>query len=213
MKIQPPGGKAKAGLILVPKRWCLDKSALLSAQALARTGFAVHALELSKTPRGTDDPSAQEFVAAAQAVRKAAIELRQSLHGGKVGAVGAWIGGSVVLLASDGELDACVAVCPFVHLPQSDGKVLRQPLDAVRAANASILAVFGELDGEVPVEDVRALEKVLSESPQTDETYTYAGVGHDFFDNEDGNTEYREPAERDLWLRIDRFFQQRVLAK
>ena len=73
-----------------------------------------------------------------------------------------------------------------------------------------MLAVFGELDSEVPIEDVRALEKALSDSPSDDESYTYPGVGHAFFDNEEGNSEYREAAERDLWTRIDRFFAQRM---
>lgn len=211
MLIQPRGGKPKAGIVLVPKRWCVDKAVMHSAQSLANTGFTVQVLELAPGPRQLEDLSAQDFLAAARKVRESAAALHRTLGGGKVGAVGAWIGGSVVLLASDGELDACVAVCPFVHLPQADGAVLRQPLEAVRNANASIMAVFGELDGEVPLEDVRALEHALSDSPQTDEAYTYAGVGHAFFDNEEGNREYREAAERDLWLRIDRFFQQRVL--
>ncbi len=195
----------------MPKRWCVDKAVLHSAQSLANAGFAVEVLELSGTPLDTEDPSAQDFLAAARKVRQAARTLRAELGGGKVGAVGAWIGGSVVLLASESDLDACVAVCPFVHLPQADGAVLRHPIEVARNANAAILAVFGELDAEVPLEDVRALEQALSQSPQTDEAYTYPGVGHAFFDNEEGNRDYREPAERDLWLRIDRFFQQRVL--
>lgn len=211
MLIQPKSGTPKAGIVLVPKRWCIDKAVLHSAQSLANAGFTVQVLELSRTPRETEDPSARDFLAAARNVREAAAALRKDLKGKKVGAVGAWIGGSVVLLASDGELDACVAVCPFVHLPQADGTLLRHPIDAVRNANACIMAVFGELDGDVPIEDVRALETALSGSPQTDEAYTYPGVGHAFFDNEEGNREYREAAERDLWLRIDRFFQQRVL--
>ena len=61
------------------------------------------------------------------------------------------------------------------------------------------------------MEDVRALEHALSESPQDDEAYTYPGVGHAFFDNLEGNDEYREAAERDLWMRIDRFFEQRIV--
>jgi dienelactone hydrolase len=35
-------------------------------------------------------------------------------------------------------------------------------------------------------------------------------VGHAFFDKEPGNIEYREPAERDLWQRIDRFFASKM---
>jgi carboxymethylenebutenolidase len=211
MLIQPKSGSPKAGIVLVPKRWCVDKAVLHSAQSLANAGFVVQVLELAQTPRETEDPSAQDFLAAARKVRETADAMRKQVSVKKVGAVGAWIGGSVVLLASDSKLDACVAVCPFVHLPQADGVVWRHPIDAVRGANANIMAVFGELDGDVPIEDVRALEQALSGSPATDEAYTYPGVGHAFFDNEEGNRDYREAAERDLWLRIDRFFQQRVL--
>jgi len=198
--------------VLLPKRFVTDKAVLHSAQGIANTGFAVSVPEMSKQPRTIDDVTLEDIVNGVRAAKEAARELRRTLNGDKkVGVVGAWLAGTIALLASEEEFDATVAVCPFVRLPVADDVKIRQPLDVIRKARAPILAVFGELDSEVPIEDVRALEKALSESPSDDESYTYPGVGHAFFDNEEGNTEYREAAERDLWTRIDRFFAQRMV--
>ncbi|MBX3461226.1 MAG: dienelactone hydrolase family protein [Planctomycetes bacterium] len=211
MLVNPRTGPVKAGVVLIPKRLVADKAVMHSAQGIANTGFAVRVLELSRRPRTIDNVTLDEIVHGVQQVKQAARELRQTLGSGKkIGTVGAWLGGTLGLLASDEELDACVVVCPFVKLPVADDVIIKQPLEVVGKARAPILAVFGELDSEVPIEDVRELERVLSNSPLDDETYTYPGVGHAFFDNEEGNTEYREAAERDLWMRIDRFFAQRM---
>lgn len=211
MLVNPRAGPVKAGVVLVPKRFVADKAVMHSAQGIANTGFAVRVLELTRQPRTIDNVSLDEIVHGVQQVKQAARELRKTMGGGKkVGTVGAWLGGTLALLACDEELDACVVVCPFVKLPVADDVIIRQPLEVVGKSRAPILAVFGELDSEVPIEDVRELERVLSTSPLDDETYTYAGVGHAFFDNEEGNYEYREAGERDLWTRIDRFFAQRM---
>jgi carboxymethylenebutenolidase len=211
MLVNPRNGPIKGGVVLLPKRFVINKAVLHSAQSIANTGFAVSVPELAKQQRSIDDITLDELVNAVYAAKQAARDLRKTLgKSKKVGAVGAWLAGTVALLASDEEFDASVVVCPFVRLPVADEVTIRQPLTVVSKARAPILAVFGELDSEVPIEDVRALEKVLSSSAEDDETYTYPGVGHAFFDNEAGNSEYREAAERDLWMRIDRFFAQRM---
>ena len=211
MLVNPRTGPTKGGVVLLPKRFAIDKAVLHSAQGIANTGFAVSVPELSKHPVDIDNVTLDEIVNGVHTAKQAARELRKTLGGGKkIGAVGAWLAGTLALLASDEEFDASVVVCPFVRLPVADDVIIRQPLDVVPKARAPVLAVFGELDSEVPIEDVRALEKALSDSPSDDESYTYPGVGHAFFDNEEGNSEYREAAERDLWTRIDRFFAQRM---
>jgi carboxymethylenebutenolidase len=211
MLVNPRNGPIKGGVVLLPKRFVIDKAVLHSAQGIANTGFAVSVPELSKQPRTIDNITLDELVNAVHHARQAARELHKTLgKTKKVGAVGAWLAGTVALLASDADFDAVIVVCPFVRLPVADEVIIRQPLTVVGQSRAPILAVFGELDSEVPIEDVRELERVLSASPEDDETYTYPGVGHAFFDNEEGNYEYREAAERDLWTRIDRFFAQRM---
>ncbi|MCA8919055.1 MAG: dienelactone hydrolase family protein [Planctomycetes bacterium] len=211
MLVNPRSGSTKGGVVLLPKRFMIDKAVLHSAQGIANTGFAVSVPELAKHSVDIDNVTLDEIVSGVQLAKEAARDLRKTLGGGKkIGVVGAWLAGTLALLASEEEFDASVVVCPFVRLPVADDVIIRQPLDVMGKARAPILAVFGELDGEVPIEDVRALEKVLSDSPSDDESYTYPGVGHAFFDNEEGNREYREAAERDLWTRIDRFFAQRM---
>ena len=210
MLVNPRTGPIKGGVVLLPKRFVIDKPVLHAAQGIANTGFAVSVPELAKQPRDIDNVTLDEIVNGVHAAKQAARELRKTLGGKKVGVVGAWLAGTVALLASDEEFDASIVICPFIRLPVADDVIIRQPLEVVAKARSPILAVFGELDSEVPIEDVRALERVLSTSAEDDETYTYPGVGHAFFDNEEGNSEYREAAERDLWTRIDRFYAQRI---
>jgi carboxymethylenebutenolidase len=210
MLINPARGTPKAGIVLVPKRLALDSAAMHAAQAFARQGYACLALDLSKQPKTVDDVSASDLVSALAKVKQSVGELRKGIAGGKVGIVGAWLGGTLALLAGESGADACAAVCPHLSLPLSDKSVLEQPLKAVASLEMPILAVFGELDGEIPLDEIRELERLLSQSPSDDEAYTYPGVGHAFFDKEPGNGEYREPAERDLWMRIDRFFAARM---
>ncbi len=210
MLINPGKGEPKAGIILVPKRLRVDAAALHAAQAFAHAGYACHVLDLSPVARTVDNVSATELVAGLSQVKQAVADLRVALKGKMVGIVGAWLGGTLALLAGSSGANACAVVCPHLTLPLSDRAMLEQPLLAAAKAEMPILAVFGELDGEIPLDDIRELERVLSESPAQDEAYTYPGVGHAFFDSEPGNTEYREPAERDLWMRIDRFFAARM---
>ena len=125
--------------------------------------------ELAKHSVDIDNVTLDEIVSGVQLAKEAARDLRKTLGGGKkIGVVGAWLAGTLALLASEEEFDASVVVCPFVRLPVADDVIIRQPLDVMGKARAPILAVFGELDGEVPIEYVRALEKVLSDSPSDD---------------------------------------------
>lgn len=210
MLINPSKGEPKAGIVLVPKRLCVDAAALGAAQAFAHQGYACHALDLSKEARTVDNVTATELVAGLAKVKQAVADLRKGLKGKRIGLVGAWLGGTLALLAGGSGADACAVVCPHLTLPLTDRSLLQQPLVAAALTEMPLLAVFGELDGEIPLDDVRELERLLSESPAEDESYIYPGVGHAFFDNEPGNSEYREPAERDLWLRIDRFFAAKM---
>ena len=175
MLINPASGTPKAGIVLVPKRLALDSAAMHAAQAFARQGYACLALDLSKQPKTVDNVTTTELVAVLAKVKQAVGELRKGIGGGKVGLVGAWLGGTLALLAGESGADACAAVCPHLSLPMSDKSVLQQPLKAAARLEMPILAVFGELDGEIPLDEIRELEKLLSQSPSDDEAYTYPG--------------------------------------
>lgn len=210
MVITPASGRAKAGIVLVPKRLHVDAAARHAAQAFAHQGYVCDALEICAWERTVENVAPSELLDGLAQVKRSVGELRRGLAGGKVGIVGAWLGGSLALLAQEARADACAVVCPHLTLPTECLGALPQPLAAAKELSTPILAVFGELDGEIPLDEIRSLERILSQSPSDDESYTYPGVGHAFFDNEPGNSEYREPAERDLWMRIDRFFAAKM---
>ncbi|MHC4841587.1 MAG: dienelactone hydrolase family protein [Planctomycetota bacterium] len=210
MLVNPRSGTVKAGVILVPKRFVIDKAVIHGAQGIANTGFAVWVPEMSSSPVTMEDVTADQLNEFAMILREENRTFRRTLNGRKaVGVVGAWLGGTVAMMVGAGVFDATVLVSPHIRVPVVD-KGFKQPLDFLAETQMPVLAVFGELSSETPLADVRKLESVLSKRGFEHEVYTYPGVGHAFFDSEEGNVEYREPAERDLWMRIDRFFDQTV---
>ncbi|MDC1141921.1 dienelactone hydrolase family protein [Planctomycetota bacterium] len=211
MLINPRSGSVKAGVILVPKRFVIDKAVINSAQGIANTGFAVWVPEMSTTPITMEDVTADQLNEFAMILREENRTFRRTLNGRKsVGVVGAWLGGTVAMMAGAGVFDASVLISPYLQIPVTKSSDFKQPLQFLRETRTPVLAVFGELSAETPISDVRLLEGALSERGGDHEVYTYPGVGHAFFDSEEGNPEYREPAERDLWIRIDQFFEKTV---
>lgn len=211
MLINPRCGPVKAGVILVPKRFVIDKSAVHSAQGIANTGFAVWISEMSEVPVTIDDVAAEQLNTYAMMLREENRTFRRTLNGRcAVGVVGAWLGGTVAMMAGAGVFDASVLISPYISVPVTEPDRFKQPLEYLAETSMPVLGVFGELSSEVPLNDVRLLENTLAKRGGKHEVYTYPGVGHSFFDPEEGNSEYREAAERDLWIRIDRFFDQNV---
>ncbi|MCF6227184.1 MAG: dienelactone hydrolase family protein [Planctomycetes bacterium] len=201
----------KAGVILIPKRFVIDKAAIRAAQGIANTGFSVWLPEMASAPITIDNITAKQLNEFAMILREDIRTFRRILKGRcAVGVVGAWLGGTVAMMTGPGVFDATVLVSPYVKISVADKRGFRQPLEYLAETSMPVLGVFGELSSEVPPEDVRLLESVLSERGGVHEVYTYPGVGHAFFDPKEGNQEYKEPAERDLWIRIDRFFEQNM---
>lgn len=210
MWVKPATGSPKAGIVLVPKRLHVDGAALHAAHAFAHQRYLCDVVEVYPSPRTIDTVTRADLINGLAKVKESVAALRKTLGSAKVGMVGAWLGGTLALLAQESRADACAVVCPHLSLPFEETAALAPPLKAAASLDVPVLAVFGELDGEIPLDEVRALEQILSRSPADDEAYTYPGVGHAFFDKEPGNSEYREPAERDLWMRIDRFFAAKM---
>ncbi|MEE9312704.1 MAG: dienelactone hydrolase family protein [Planctomycetota bacterium] len=211
MLINPRSGPVKAGVILVPKRFVIDKAAIRTAQGIANTGFAVWIPEMVSAPITIENITAEQLNEFAMILREENRTFRRTLKGRcAVGVVGAWLGGTAAMMSGPGVFDATVLVSPYLKIPVADKEGFRQPLDYLAETSMPVLGVFGELSSEVPLEDVRQLESMLYTRGGVHEVYTYPGIGHAFFDPEEGNAEYKEPAERDLWIRIDRFFDQNV---
>lgn len=208
MLVNPREGQVKAGVVLIPKRLHNDAAVMHSAQSIANTGFVVKVANLSPAPVALEDISSDQLSEYVDRVVESAEELKRTLPNKRIGAVGAWIAGTLYMLASERAFDAGVVISSPVHLPERFET--EDPLAVVQRANTPTLAVYGELDDQIPPQDVRELEMAFTSSHLDHEVYTYAGVGHAFFDNEEGNSEYREPAERDLWMRLDRFFESHI---
>ena len=113
----------------------------------------------------------------------------------RIGITGFCMGGRVSYLAAcalPGKLKACV---PFYG-----GGI---PVERTPALQAPVLAFFGEEDGFIPLDNVRALEAALAMHGKQAEVVVYPRAGHGFFCDE--RDSYRPDTARDAWERTRKF--------
>ena len=68
-----------------------------------------------------------------------------------------------------------------------------------------MLAVYGELDGGIPLAQVQAIESALAEAGKNAEVRVYAGAGHAFLNPDHGA--YHEASAKDAWARAVALFK------
>ena len=125
----------------------------------------------------------------------ASLERQPGVRADRIGITGFCMGGRVSYLATcalPGKIAACV---PFYG-----GGI---PVERTPSLQAPVLAFFGEEDGFIPLDQVRALEAVLARQGKRAEVVVYPGAGHGFFCNE--RDAYRADTARDAWERTRKF--------
>ena len=140
----------------------------------------------------------------------AAIALMRSQGGAalKVGTIGYCSGGRQSFLAACSlQLDAAVDCYGafVVNAPPEGAPVHLKPIvDLAKDLSCPLLGLFGAEDQFPGPDEVRALERVLTEHGKTFEFHSYEGAGHAFFSVD--RPAYRPEAATDGWNRIWDFF-------
>jgi carboxymethylenebutenolidase len=130
---------------------------------------------------------------------------RQNVAGPKVGITGFCMGGRVSFLAACDLAERIAAAAPFYGggtvglLPKADK--IRAPLHLF----------FGERDGFIPQDQVKAIDAKLRELKKTYKLDNYAGADHGFFCND--RASYDEKAAADAWTKLKAFFKENLRAK
>ena len=205
---QPAGGGAKAGVIVIQEWWGLNDNIRAMADRLAGEGYLALAVDLYEGEVADDREKARELATKASGrPERLAENLRQAKaylasHGAeRIGTVGWCFGGGWSLqtaLALGDEIDATVIYY---------GRV---PTEATELASLAtpVLGHFGELDGGIPVDTVRAFEAALAELGKPATIHVYPDADHAFA-NPSGER-YNEAAAEQAWERTLAFFAEHL---
>lgn len=202
--------EALPGLIVIHEWWGLNDNVRGMTRQLAAEGYAALAVDLygGAVAESPDDARAL-MQAAMDAPERAEANLAaardwlgsQGHAGPRVGVIGWCFGGHWSLrtaLALGERIDAAVVYYGRVPTDPAELAPLRAPL----------LGLFGEEDGGIPVETVRAFETALRDAGKEATIRIYPDAGHAFA-NPSG-TRYEPAAAQDAWERTVAFLAEHL---
>ena len=197
------------GVIVIHEWWGLNDNVRDMARRIANEGYAALAVDLyggevADTPDGAmalmQTAMGQED-ALTDNLRQAHEYLAGREQAPAVGSVGWCFGGMWSLraaLALPAELDAAVI---FYGQPITDPARLA-------SLQMPVLALFGEADGSISMDSVRAFESAMSEAGVDGEVISYEGAEHAFA-NPSGQR-YDAAAAEDAWGRTTAFLSENL---
>lgn len=192
------------GVVMIHEWWGLNDNIKQMAEALAKEGYRVLAVDLFGKVATTREEASAQIGSLNQAVAlenlKAAAQFLRDKKATKLASLGWCFGGGQSLkLGLSGEaLDALV-----IYYGQ-----LSTSSDELKAVKAPVLGIFGETDASIPPETVRAFESVLGSLGIEKEIYTYSGVGHAFANPSGQNFAPEET--KDAWEKTLAFLKKHL---
>ena len=132
-----------------------------------------------------------------------ALKARTDVRADRIGITGFCMGGRVAFLAAaqlPGEIKAAVSFYGGGIAGDQPGA----PLNQAEKIQAPVLALWGETDGMIPLDQVKRVGETMRRLGKTFEDKVYAGAGHGFFCDERGS--YHEPSAKDAWTKLTAWF-------
>jgi len=192
---KPEGIRPKGGVVMIHEWWGLNNTMREMAMNLAREGYVVLAVDLYKG-EVTKNPERAQLLSssvnqneATDNLIAAVSYLRENENVQKVASLGWCFGGgqSLQLALSDVPLDATIIYYGMLTSDKNRLAKIKWP----------VLAVFGDMDQLIPLENVNSFKKVLDELGVSNEVLIYSGVGHAFANPTGPN--YAPVETRDAW--------------
>lgn len=199
---------ALPGLIVIHEWWGVNDNIKAMTRRLAGEGYLALAVDLYGGATADNPDAAMKLVQGTMAnrgpaeenLKRAAAYLERN-GATKLGTIGWCFGGGwslqAALLMPD-QIDATVMYYGRVETDKEKLGKLRGPL----------LGLFGEKDGAIPVDGVRAFEKALGELGKPAEIHIYPGADHAFANSSGGN--YNATAAADAWVKTTAFFKKHL---
>ena len=189
------------GVVVVQEWWGLDDHIKSLAERFAAAGFVALAPDLYRGQVASEPDEARKlamelnFPQAIKDIQGAVNYLRGQpfVQPDQIGVVGFCMGGGVTgQMALHGENVGAAVAFYGIRNPMTDAEAQQM--------NVPLLAIYGEDDGSIPFDNVRANEAKLRAAGKTTETIIYPGAPHAFF-NDTRADHYRHEASEDAWTR------------
>lgn len=211
--VRPNDERVYPGIVLIQEWWGIEPHIRDIAQRLASEGFVVMVPDLYHGQIATEPDDARKLIMmlrgnverALREVELAAEYLRKQpgVLPKKVGMMGFCVGGFLTFKMA----------CRYPHLGASSpwyGGGIDPRTEDISHINAPMLAVYGELDHGIPLDQVRAIESALKAAGKQAEVRVYEGAGHAFLNPSHGA--YHEASAQDAWARAVALFKQHLVA-
>ncbi|MBC7842943.1 MAG: dienelactone hydrolase family protein [Gemmatimonadaceae bacterium] len=201
-----PAGVSRGGpaLIVVHEWWGLNDNIKAIADRYAGEGFTVLAVDLFGRVATTPDTAMVLYQAAMKDVTggeknlAAGIAYLKAQDVGKIGSVGYCFGGHWSLRTGLVGGTDIKAVTIYYGAPITEPSQLQR-------LTAPVLGLYGGLDKGIPVDSVRAMERVMKSEGRTVSINVYATADHGF-SNPSGQA-YNAAAATDAWTKSLAFFR------
>jgi len=204
---KPKGAKGGPAIIMVHEWWGLNDNIQAVAKRYAGEGYTVLAVDLFGRVATTPDSAmvlyqtAMKNVPGGEKNIAAAIGFLKAQGATAIGAVGYCFGGHWSLrtgLVGGNDIKAVVMYY---------GAPITNPTEIARL-KAPVLGLFGGKDTGIPVDSVRAMEKVMKAAGRTVAINVYADANHAFA-NPTGQA-YNAKAADDAWTKSLAFFRTQL---
>ncbi len=204
---KPKGAKGGPAIIMVHEWWGLNDNIQAVAKRYAGEGYTVLAVDLFGRVATTPDSAmvlyqtAMKNVPGGEKNIAAAIGFLKAQGATAIGAVGYCFGGHWSLrtgLVGGNDIKAVVMYY---------GAPITNPTEIARL-KAPVLGLFGGKDTGIPVDSVRAMEKVMKAAGRTVAINVYADANHAFA-NPSGQA-YNAKAADDAWAKSLAFFRAQL---
>jgi carboxymethylenebutenolidase len=205
---QPEGEGTHPGVVVIQEWWGLNDHIKDVTERFARAGYVALAPDLYRGEVAAEPDDARRLAMALERP-KAIVDIQGAvdyLHGlpqvapKKIGVIGFCMGGGLAMMMSFmGEKLGAVVVFYGGGIKMDD--------ENAPQVSAPVLGIFGELDGGIPVDQVRANESKLKEYGKTVEFHVYPNAPHAFF-NDTRPHIYKHEAAEDAWEKTLAWFSK-----
>ncbi len=209
--VRPDDDHSYPGIVLIQEWWGIEPHIRDIAHRLASEGFVVMVPDLYHGKIATEPDDARKLIMlvrgnverALDEVTLAAEYLRNNagVQPKKIGMMGFCMGGFVTYLMAQ-RYPHLGAISPWY------GGGYDPTAEDVAKVSAPVLAMYGELDGGIPINQVRKIESLYKAAGKDAEFRIYKDAGHAFLNPDHGDM--HEPSAKDAWTRAVAFFKEQL---
>lgn len=185
------------GVVMIHEWWGLNDQIKAEAESLADEGYVVLAVDLYGGEVADTREEAQALVGgldASEAGRNledavAFLRRRDDVAGEKIASLGWCFGGGWSLRLLQAQPDLAAGVIYYGQVETDPERLRGLP---------PVLGIFGAEDASIPVSEVQAFDRALTQAGVPHEIRIYPGAGHAFANPTNGEA-YRPDAAEDAW--------------